>query len=101
MHGVRLVSTPPRKIAGRARTGLERSGSIGENTMDASKIWTLALAVGLANGSRATVVVAQSTHVHPRPAAAAGDTARMAGMADHAMSGAMSPNMVKHMELTP
>jgi hypothetical protein len=27
MHGVRLVSTPPRKTAGCAWSGLERSGS--------------------------------------------------------------------------
>ena len=36
-----------------------------------------------------------------RPAAPAGDTAHMADMADHAMSGAMDENMMKHMELTP
>jgi hypothetical protein len=29
------------------------------------------------------------------------DSARMAGMADHAMSGPMDENMMKHMELTP
>jgi len=28
MHGVRLVSTPPRKTAGSACSGLERSGSM-------------------------------------------------------------------------
>lgn len=38
------------------------------------------------------------THVHPKPAA---DSARIAGMADHAMSGVMDENMSKHMELTP
>ena len=32
---------------------------------------------------------------------AAMDSARMAGMADHAMSGPMDENMMKHMELTP
>jgi len=46
--------------------------------------------------------VAQSGHVHPPPAAKpAGDTAHMSGMADHAMSGPMDENMMKHMELTP
>jgi hypothetical protein len=45
---------------------------------------------------------AQGTHVHPAPPAkASNDTGQMAGMADHAMSGAMSPNMMKHMEMTP
>ena len=29
------------------------------------------------------------------------DTAKMAGMADHAMSGPMDENMMKHMRLTP
>jgi hypothetical protein len=32
---------------------------------------------------------------------AASDSARIAGMADHAMSGPMDDNMMKHMELTP
>lgn len=41
-------------------------------------------------------------HVHPAPQAkASSDSAKMAGMADHAMSGDMSANMMKHMELTP
>ena len=46
--------------------------------------------------------VAQRGHVHPvPPAKPSNDTAQMARMADHAMSGAMSANMMKHMELTP
>jgi hypothetical protein len=46
----------------------------------------------------ATSAAAQSrTHASPPSA----DSARMAGMADHAMSGPMTANMMKHMELTP
>jgi hypothetical protein len=41
---------------------------------------------------------AQAGHVHPKPA---NDSARMAGMADNAMSGPMDENMMKHMEMTP
>jgi hypothetical protein len=37
-------------------------------------------------------------HVHPK---ATTDSARVAGMADQAMSGPMKENMAKHMELTP
>ena len=47
------------------------------------------------------VASAQGGHVHPQPVKPGGDTARMAGMADHAMSGPMDENMMKHMELTP
>ncbi|HEY9229752.1 MAG TPA: hypothetical protein VIP11_24085 [Gemmatimonadaceae bacterium] len=43
----------------------------------------------------------QSGHVHQQPAKPASDSVRMAGMADHAMSGPMDENMMKHMELTP
>jgi hypothetical protein len=47
-------------------------------------------------------VLAQAGHIHPTaPAKGATDSAKMAGMADHAMSGAMSANMMKHMEMTP
>jgi len=48
------------------------------------------------------VAAAQTGHPHPRPAPkTSGDTMPMAGMADHAMSGAMDENMMKHMALTP
>lgn len=48
------------------------------------------------------VAAAQSGHVHPMGAdKPATDSARMAGMADHAMSGPMDENMMKHMELSP
>jgi hypothetical protein len=40
-------------------------------------------------------------HVHPQAANPGADSARIAGMADHAMSGHMDENMMKHMELTP
>jgi hypothetical protein len=46
--------------------------------------------------------MAQAGHVHSQPPSkASSDTAQMAGMADHAMSGAMDDDMMKHMELTP
>ena len=45
---------------------------------------------------------AQSGHVHPRGRRSAGERQRaMSDMADHAMSGPMDENMMKHMELTP
>jgi hypothetical protein len=45
---------------------------------------------------------AQGGQPHPMPRARiSGDTMQMAGMADHAMSGPMDDNMMKHMELTP
>ena len=48
------------------------------------------------------VVKAQAPHPHPMPVSKPGaDTSGMAGMADHAMSGAMDETMMKHMELTP
>ena len=47
------------------------------------------------------VASSQGGHVHPQPAKPGADTARMAGMADHVMSGPMDENMMKHMELTP
>jgi len=40
-------------------------------------------------------------HPHPTPAKQPADTIKIAGMADHAMSGEMDENMMKHMELTP
>jgi hypothetical protein len=44
------------------------------------------------------VDLAAQGHVHPKASA---DSARIAGMADHAMSGPADENMMKHMELTP
>src|SRR5690349_11443922 len=44
------------------------------------------------------VDLAAQGHVHPK---ASTDSARIAGMADHAMSSPMDENMMKHMELTP
>jgi hypothetical protein len=49
-----------------------------------------------------SVAAPQAGHPHPKPAPKTpGDTIQMAGMADHAMSGPMDMNMMKHMELTP
>ena len=42
--------------------------------------------------------LAAQGRAHPKASA---DSARIAGMADHAMSGAMDENMMKHMVLTP
>jgi len=64
------------------------------------------------NGRTLTILVAlsafpcfagaQSGHPHPTPPPKApGDTMQMAGMADHAMSGPMDENMMRHMELSP
>ena len=48
------------------------------------------------------VAAPQAGHPHPKAAPkTVGDTMQMAGMADHAMSGPMDMNMMKHMELTP
>jgi hypothetical protein len=45
---------------------------------------------------------AQSGHVHvAAPSKPTNESLHMAGMADHAMSGPMSENMMKHMEMTP
>ncbi len=70
------------------------------------KLRTLAEAFGLsilvALAGFPNTGFAQGSHVHAAPPAKpSNDTARMAGMADHAMSGAMSANMMKHMEMTP
>src|SRR5215467_6540338 len=96
MHGVRLVRTPPMKTAGSARSGLERSGSIQEeryghgppeNTRRACHV---PAGVGVTNA-------AAGTNRPSRP----WRWCRPAGMADHAMSGPMDENMMKHMQLTP
>ena len=55
------------------------------------------LAVGALFPAR---VMAQDGHKHPKPATTS-DSAHVHGMADHAMSGAMTKNMMKHMELSP
>ncbi len=66
--------------------------------MDSTRLGTLGLGpLGLLV-TVATAVAAQTGHVHP---AGKSDSTRMAGMADHAMSGSMDENMLKHMELTP
>jgi hypothetical protein len=44
---------------------------------------------------------AQGAPVKSHPARSENDSAQMAGMADHVMSGPMDDNMMKHMELTP
>src|SRR4051812_34964815 len=64
--------------------------------MGSAKTRTLAaiLVVGLG-----APTAAQSGHVHPAPKTT--DSTKIAGMADHVMSGPMSANMMKHMELTP
>ena len=71
-----------------------------------AQLRTLAAAFGLpilvALAGFPNTGLAQGSHVHPAPPAkASNDTAQMVGMADHAMSGAMSANMMKHMEMTP
>jgi hypothetical protein len=74
--------------------------------MPPTQLRTLAAVFGLpilfAVGEFPRAALAQGSHVHPAsPAKGSTDSAQMAGMADHAMSGAMSANMMKHMELTP
>ena len=74
--------------------------------MTVAQLRTLAAGFGLpiltALAGFPNIGLAQRSHVHPAPGAKAStDTAQMAGMADHAMSGAMSANMMKHMEMTP
>jgi len=45
--------------------------------------------------------VTGAQHPHPAPAKQSADSARIAGMADHAMSGEIDENLMKHMEMTP
>ena len=61
----------------------------------------LGILVVIATLAVAPDVASPQGHVHPQPSRPGADTARMAGMADHAMSGPMDENMMKHMELTP
>lgn len=61
---------------------------------------TLAAAAILLVARHARHAAAQGVGATQQPAMAM-DSARMAGMADHAMSGDMDENMMKHMQLTP
>jgi hypothetical protein len=63
---------------------------------------TFGTAAILLTGRHARPAAAQGVGAAQQPAGGgAKDSARMAGMADHAMSGAMDENMMKHMELSP
>jgi hypothetical protein len=69
--------------------------------MDKRRITTLTLVAACLTAA-ATRLPGQSGHVHPQAGAKpVADSAKMAGMADHAMSGPMDENMMKHMQLTP
>ena len=91
MHGVRLVRTPPANTNGSALSGFpERFGrkefrSTERKAMARTAVRTLI--VGLLVAARVPFATAQD--------------AQMTGMADHAMSGPMDVNMMKHMELSP
>jgi hypothetical protein len=61
---------------------------------------TLVIAAFAITASLNGRVNAQSGHVHPAPKPPT-DSSKLTGMADHAMSGPMNANMMKHMELTP
>ena len=73
--------------------------------MTSARLGTLSrfgLPILLAAAAFPASVAAQAGHPHPKaPAKAPTDADPSAGMADHAMSGPMSENMMKHMELTP
>src|SRR5438552_2499510 len=107
MHGVRLVNTPPAKTHGSALSGLpDRLGSTELRStmmkgMSRDKFLILAAIATAGLAALAAVAGAQTGHVHPQPAQPSTDSARVAGMADRAMSGPMDDNMMKHMELTP
>ena len=70
--------------------------------MGTSHVRTLTLAVAFPLLAIPARLAGQSGQVHP-PAGAktAADSVKMADMADHAMSGPMDENMMKHMQLTP
>src|SRR3954468_20735498 len=56
----------------------------------------------LAASARFPAAAAQTGQPHSRPIMPSeNDSAHMAGMADHVMSGPMGETMMKHMELTP
>src|SRR5215831_6562353 len=103
MHGVRLVRTPPRKIAGSARNGLERSGNMRRKGMRTGHLTTLRLAIAFPLVVAAPArLVGQGARANPPAGVKPGaDSATMVDMADHAMSGPMDENMMKHMRLTP
>ena len=73
--------------------------------MDSARRTTLGALIGavVAVVSAAPApATAQTGHLHPPTARKpVGDSAHLSGMADHAMSGPMDENMMKHMELTP
>ena len=62
---------------------------------------TLGVAAILIGARHAKHAAAQGVGALAQQPSGAMDSARMAGMADHAMSGPMDENMMKHMELTP
>jgi hypothetical protein len=62
---------------------------------------TFGVAAILIGARHAKHAAAQGVGASAQQSSGAMDSARMAGMADHAMSGAMDENMMKHMELTP
>jgi len=62
---------------------------------------TLGVAAILIGARHAKHAAAQGVGALAQQPSGAMDSARMAGMADHAMSGPMDENMTKHMELTP
>jgi hypothetical protein len=62
---------------------------------------TLGAVAVLIAARHAKHAAAQGVGAAAQQSSGAMDTARMAGMADHAMSGPMGENMMKHMELTP
>ena len=62
---------------------------------------TLGVAAILIGARHAKRAAAQSVGAVAQQSPGAMDSARMAGMADHAMSGPMDEDMMKHMELTP
>src|SRR5262249_19239273 len=97
MHGVRLVKTPPMKTAGSARSGLDRSGNMRRKAMATSHLRTLTLSLAFPLAASGQLL-GQTGQARVKPA---DDSVHMADMADHAMSGPMDENMMKHMRLTP
>jgi len=72
------------------------------NTTRLGKLIGLAIPILAAATRFPAALVAQTGQPHPRPVVRPeNDSAQMAGMADHAMSGPMGENMMKHMQLTP
>jgi len=72
------------------------------NTTRLGTLIGLAISILAAAARFPAALVAQTGQPHPRPVVRPeNDSAQMARMADHAMSGPMGENMMKHMELTP